>query len=543
MKHLLPAFMAAVLSAFVLLSCATSSGSLFSSMMEGDEKKTAPEEQKAKEKPETGVVIETDPAEAEVYINKEFQGETPLTLKDLKPGSYTVEIRSGGYRTDSRIIEIRKDVLLEIDVALQLITGFISVSTVPAEALVTLGAAGITEAVQEVPAGTYTLDVRSFGYAPYTETVTVEENMTISRTVTLAPAEFAVSDFNVFRSRFNPANPGSLGKARLSFTVTAPGKGSVIVYNSQENPVAGFDLPPFTDWDQMIEWDGKNAEGKYLPDGTYSLALNASGDGGSEALRETAVIIDTSQAVSYRSLFHGSSGLLYAPTTDMLPPDIMQISFLVLGHLEQVEGVLEARFPAVLGLRFSAFNLLDCTVSLSVVPQTADSVPYSAGGSARLRFLKTPGAVSWNMAAALRGTFQRGETLDSFTNYGAVYAGFPMQFEAGVFGLSLTPEIAFSTKRVSYIKDEVFPELDFYVWSYLRAGIFLDFGFLGSGLSYALRTKPFSEGFALQFPMAAALEFWFFIPKTQVVMEAAVAGEFGDTGFYLMGGLGFGFFN
>jgi hypothetical protein len=57
---------------------------------------------KAAEVPET-VSLSSDPTGAEVYVDGEFHGNSPATLK-LKPGKHTVSVKMSGYKDWSREI-------------------------------------------------------------------------------------------------------------------------------------------------------------------------------------------------------------------------------------------------------------------------------------------------------------------------------------------------------------------------------------------------------------------------------------------------------
>jgi hypothetical protein len=63
------------------------------------------------------LLIDTEPPGAEVYIDGELRGQSPLLL-DLEPGRVTITIAKEGYRRWTRTVTLEKRVLREIDVQL-----------------------------------------------------------------------------------------------------------------------------------------------------------------------------------------------------------------------------------------------------------------------------------------------------------------------------------------------------------------------------------------------------------------------------------------
>ncbi|UCH91186.1 MAG: PEGA domain-containing protein, partial [Nitrospirota bacterium] len=56
------------------------------------------------------LVIETTPADAQVFVDEEFVGETaqgPIVLRDLEPLDYDVMVTKDGFRSWNRTIELR----------------------------------------------------------------------------------------------------------------------------------------------------------------------------------------------------------------------------------------------------------------------------------------------------------------------------------------------------------------------------------------------------------------------------------------------------
>ncbi len=71
-----------------------------------------PEERWSAEKPsppEYGVIQVTSTPDAQVYLDGEWQGETPLTIKKVHVGSYVITLSKEGYRDMRKTVYVRKD--------------------------------------------------------------------------------------------------------------------------------------------------------------------------------------------------------------------------------------------------------------------------------------------------------------------------------------------------------------------------------------------------------------------------------------------------
>ena len=108
--------------------------------------------------------------------------------------------------------------------------------------------------------------------------------------------------------------------------------------------------------------------------------------------------------------------------------------------------------------------------------------------------------------------------------------------KSGPFAVLAAAEIAISPSFVSY-SEEPKPS-GLFLWSYGRLGFLLDFQTLSIGLSAALRTLPFNQGFAVQLPMQMGAEVNILIPETyieiSIISFAEIAGA--DDYYVAIGG-------
>jgi len=540
----------------VFNGCATSSGTIYEDTVAAESSPSTGtgNEQNPPEEEKQGLEILSDPEDATVYLNNNFVGTTPLMIEEISQGRYRVTIVKQGYYEHTNWIDYYSDHLI-YHADLEAITGLIRVTADPQNAEIVVGDQYINSGINiKLPIGRYEVMVRSFGYEDYVGAVQITEGELTSLSVKLEKAEFNLSPLALSRKAFNPANFGSLGKARISFEVTAPGLATVLIVEKATGAeVDSFSLGPFTTWEQSFEWTGRDSDGGTLPDGGYQIIVKAltaepAADPAAESgthtplhqfTEQAPITLDSSIIITYRSLWNGSSGLLYAPSPEVLPwPDI-QLSSLVLAHVEANNGDYSYRAPWNLGLRLGLKNNLEFTALAGFIAGYYQDIPLYVSASLKSPLFsggKNPGIES---AALIKLSYQQ-VTTDTFANYTGLSGGFPLRLKLSSFSILLSPEIIISPWQVSYSDSggqEPFP----YVWMYGKGGILFDSGPVVAGLSVAFRSIPFSRGLQLDLPFQSAAELHLLLPGTQLFLSLAAAGEFRSMDdFYLMSGGGLG---
>ena len=521
-----------LLAIVVPVACSTSRGSLFEAVVEGDRPK---EESAGGQLPEDDeLVLKTRPRGAEIYLNNRYQGTSPVTLNDLEPGRYRVAARLAGHRPESSWIDYRGgEQTIWLD--LEPITGLLTVIADPDDARVLVGSGDLPAGTSEVPIGTYTVVVRKFGYRDHVATVSVAEGQETRLTVGLEIAAFEITEWRVARGVFNPGNPGLTGRARIEFDVTTRGSGSVVITDTEGRVVHRAALPRFEQSRQTFTWDGRGPDGR-APDGRYALALQAEGEGGGAAF-EAVLRIDSGIRISYRSLWSGASGLLYAAGPDILPEGSVQLSTLLLAHAEDIEGESIFRAPVAVGARVGLFEGTELDITAALILENVDTLPYVLSAAMKRELWSSASA---RLAATGRLTWHAGTGSDTFTNFAGLAAGLPASIQWGRLSVFVTPEAQLSPWRVTYDRsydDSLSPGL----WLYGRTGALLDFGDLMAGVSAAFRSQPAGSGFGLDRPFQTGAELHVLIPRTQLFVTAALAAEIeASDAWYLMGGVGLG---
>ncbi len=139
------------------------------------------------------LTIVSIPAQARVYVNNEFKGESPCTLDNTEPGEYRVRVEMPGHTPVARNVTVLKGQSSTEEFRLEKNTGILTVITAPAGCTILVDGKkqGITSAAQSatsavsdplaiegIIAGEHTVEIIRKGYAPQKRTVTIERDRT-----------------------------------------------------------------------------------------------------------------------------------------------------------------------------------------------------------------------------------------------------------------------------------------------------------------------------------------------------------------------------
>jgi hypothetical protein len=562
-KHMLRVLRVACLGLFAalfLLSCATSRGSTLATVASaesGEKQQTKapakPPEQSTNGEDKKGLEVVSDPDKAELWIDGVFVGLTPFTVAEISQGRHQIVLRKSGYYQTATWIDFKGTSMVFRQNLVQ-ITGFLLVSVQPEGSLVKIGGASVSPGLSELPVGTYTVEVRAFGYKDRHESVLIMEKAITELDVRLEPAAFDVTSFTALKTAVNPENPGMIGLIEASISVTGPGAGRIVVTDDSSATLYIRDLPRFTTWDQSVRWDVRDSSGRVMPDGIYTLSLIAAGpDGANPITKSIAITVDRTLKVASRSIWSGSAGLLYAPVAEVLPPGDFQISVLGVAYADS----LYFRVPVQLGARIGAGSRSEIDLSAGLMP-TTNATPIMASVTARWNLLAPRGA--WGTGAAVESklSFQFNPApgvsnvllSDTFANFTGISVGVPFQLSLGTLNLLLSPAVIASLWAPFRDNPDGSPAYGLVTWMYLRAGVMLDLGEVTAGISASTRTQPLPGGVAFMAwpaPIQAGAEIHWLIPGTRLLISAMAAGEYEPStartaeSYYFMGGGGLGF--
>lgn len=532
-----------------LLSCMTSEGSLFEMVLEADIEPADVDPNEDGEDPPveeeiSGIEVSTSPSGADVYLNSGYVGTSPLLI-EVETGSYSIRVEKDGYYGDSAWISYDSPDYVTISFNLIEITGYLYTRVTPSDAEIMLDGSPKSSGVSEIPIGWHTVRIRSFGYENREMKVYIEENKTTEIEIELEKAEFKVTELSFSRKTLNPRNPGLFGTTELSFEVTTFGDGEVFIYDADSQLVWHSEFPPFTSWRQSVVWNGRDERNILIPDGIYKAEVAAAGrDSGVEVRRTEYIQIDSTAVISYRSAFSGMSGLLFAPSPEVLPKNSFQLSALVVGFYDPT--IPAGRFPAQVWARFNVLPRGEMVAQGTLILSSTNAVPYSASLGFKYQLVNRSDNKNVNVSLHAKGTYAGNTTADTQTNFTGLSAGASLMLSAGPLGLILSPEIIASLYKPTYTG--IVSDKAFYIWGYAKSGLLFDFGSLSVGLSAAFRTRQLTESFTIQnpfeFPASAGIEVHWILPGTQFVITGALAGEYTSVdNYYFMGGAGVGLIN
>jgi hypothetical protein len=144
----------------------------------------------ASSSPTCSLVITSDPTDCSVVVNGEYKGKTPLTVNNLYPGSYAVNVTKFGYMPYSTTVQLTDGAEATITATLPAERGTLIINSTPSGAQVSLdgAVAGITPVtlINVLPGG-HNLTITKEGYTPVQQQVTVSAGVTTPLTVTLEP--------------------------------------------------------------------------------------------------------------------------------------------------------------------------------------------------------------------------------------------------------------------------------------------------------------------------------------------------------------------
>jgi hypothetical protein len=283
----------------------------------------------------------------------------------------------------------------------------------------------------------------------------VGENTVQNLDFNLKPAIFRIVNASLARPVFNPGNAGSLGMTDINFEVTAPGRGTLSVFNSLGELLFARELGPFSTWSQSSSWNGRDRWDDILPDGVYSVALKLESIpwDDSPPVQETITLkaeLDSSREIRPLTFFSGLSGLLFAPGPGLLPPGSFQVEGGLLFGSPPNAGSPWKSLPFAAAFRFSPLPRLEISAALDVLPMYDADILTGFGSAAKWVFFNPAETTKFGFAAGASFAWAAKTAATPFGMGSGIELFFPLELDTGAFSFLLTPACIWTS-------DEGFP--------------------------------------------------------------------------------------
>jgi hypothetical protein len=325
-----------------------------------------------------GLVIRSNPAGARVFVNGVERGVTPITFSSLAPGEYNIRLVRENYLDRNFDITLFAASRLTASIKMEQPQGQVRLSILRSESSsalpqfnpqVSVSSFGYIKlddnykADFNLPAGFYTFSVQAFGWEEAAAAVLVTEGV-VPVDIIMNPAEFKIDNLTQNRKSFNPMSSGFLSTVNYRFHVSASGSALISIQDKDGKTVFTKTMDNFDAMIQHFEWNGKDNFGNHLPEGVYTVLINA---GDTQLKIETEINYSLNKYPA--SLNNGVSGLAFTPFPYVLPAGSFQIETnTVYGDFGFFTG-----FPFTFGVRFSPVKKLETTAVFNINPQNNDT--------------------------------------------------------------------------------------------------------------------------------------------------------------------------
>ena len=141
--------------------------------------------------PATRLEISTSPAGAEVHIDNQRRGQSPLTLTDLAPGAHLLQINAPGHRLVFDAFTLEEGLPRTVTFDLEPHTGLVLMTTLPEGAEITCNGAALGQTpmlIATLPLGTHRLSLALPGYQRKEVDVTIKDRTPVKLEVELMSA-------------------------------------------------------------------------------------------------------------------------------------------------------------------------------------------------------------------------------------------------------------------------------------------------------------------------------------------------------------------
>jgi len=383
----------------VTSSVSSSSDESYESVDWGNAVEAVIQSSKKSEKGKTSLTIKSNASDAAVYINGIYRGRTNLTVTNLTPGLYYVQLRKAGYETAIRLVYVRDGVTVSYYIEMQKLYGYVRINNNMSGEVIEEGDYVPPSTIEKHDVGIQTLTFRKFGYYDVQKLVTVLPYMTTDINVVYKPRPFEISGFSLNHDTINPSISNTRGKIKFSYKVTAPGRAAIVIKDEDGGEVFAHVMKDFTQADQSYTFEGKDRYGSNLTDGTYTAYLVSD-----ETVISKTFTVDSDLAYSFVSLNSSTMAIGEVPC---IPTD-MDFQFAWNSGVKPLFSLNSSQSFTGIGvysaLDFAFGNHFEITTAVTGWPGSGDPVPFGVTGAFKAyTTIPTAGQSSVILGGLVRG--------------------------------------------------------------------------------------------------------------------------------------------
>ncbi len=406
-----------------------------------------------------GLIIRANVSGVEVYINNMYEGIAPLTLNELVPGMYSIQLRKSGWERKSVFVQLREQTETNLYFELDPITGFLRVESDLMGADIYIDDVryehgdSLDSGLIELQIGSYTVDIKKFGWKTQSKSVQIYDTFLSNLSFEMERDLFSISAFTSKPARFNPMAPGNLSTAHFNFTVTAPGSAVFQVLDRNNVPVFTDTFHSITSSHQTSSWDGRNSLGIMLPEGSYTARIEAIPAEGwvSNSLpttedkktvtATTLITIDTS--IFYPIVTSAEGGTSVGiPNARLMPLGTSLVSLNGFTAFSLDSGF--SSFPFAVSASFTPLQFMELSLRFGAEAQTGQNATFPVFFGGSLKFANTTENIHYG--ALVRYTFSTEPTYSSTYSENGLGVGFIGGIEYGQFLFSASEELIFGSE-------------------------------------------------------------------------------------------------
>lgn len=253
---------------------------------------------------EGALVVFSDPPTADVYIDDNYYGKTPITIQRIPAGRRIVTLKLSGYADWSDDVIVEPGKIVQISATLKL-AGTLQVSSTPSGAKVYLDGREIGETPlsnSSIPEGSHNLRVELFGYKPWQGIIQIAPSQTTTIFARLEPAPISISEIKVSPQPYKVKTPFKRD-LDIDFTITRPATITVEIRDINDRLIA-VPMSSFKASMPRIEvrWRGE------VSPGNYKVVVIAVDEEGNQADRETIFRVEEESIIIW--ILTGLFGIL-----------------------------------------------------------------------------------------------------------------------------------------------------------------------------------------------------------------------------------------